>query len=323
MSNAHASKLAERLSNAMIGVVWRHWRTLGITVSGSHGADAQTAVDPEALLLASTTFIAEEPRLRDVVASWLTTWPRSLSVQRIRNLAEAWPETATVRLGEMATIAYERGRDHRWKPLLPASGGQIAFGDRAKDLTATRTYRPAGALMIQLRRGMGVGVKADVLAYLLCVSRFGQDWASIAAIREALGYTKAAIGQVVEEMAGARFIRAASSVDRHTRAPRMYRAEAGGWTTVLDLSSGLPEWSRWDQHFLFTEKYLAWARESATRGVSDYAFATVLRDLLERHPRALSTERPTADPLPASTDAYPAYFEARLGEWENWVTNSA
>ena len=169
---------------------------------------------------------------------------------------------------------------------------------------------------------MGVGVKADVMAYLLCVSRSGQDWASISAIQEALGYTTAAIGRAVEEMSAANFISAPGSVDRHNRPPKMYRAEAAGWGKVLGLGSGMPAWGSWDQHFRFATKFLAWNVAAAGRNVTDYALATNLRSLSEEHPRALGTGRSDEEQPPSDIAEYPEFIERRLVDWENWVESN-
>lgn len=318
MSNVNANKIGERLSQCLLKAVWRQWRSLGVELSDQH-RDAQSAVDPEALLLATTILLDEEPRLRDVLASWLTTRSSTLSVQRVRNLAKRFPATATALLPTLAMVAFERGKDHRWRPLIPVDREPPALNDRKKDLIGTRTHRPPGAIMVQVRMGMGVGVKADVLAYLLCVSRSGQDWASISAIQDALGYTKVSIGRVTEEMRAANFISGPGSVDRHTRAPKMYRTEIAGWTQVLGLNGGMPEWASWDEHFLFITKFLHWASTAVDRNVVDYALATKIRALIEEHPRALASSRFSEERAPADIDEWLGYFDRRLTNWENWL----
>ncbi len=321
MSNENSDKIAVRLRQTLLKVVWRQWRTLGVLISDVH-RDAQTAVDPEALLLTTTILLDEEPRLRDVLASWLTGRSTSLSIQRLRNMAKRFPPSATSLLPTLAAVALERGKDHRWRPLLGPAGTPTDLGDRKKDLLGVRTYRPSGAIIVQTRSGMGVGIKADVMAYLLCVSRSGQDWASISTIQEALGYTTAAIGRAVQEMSAANFISAPGSVDRHHRPPKMYRAESPGWGQVLGLGSGMPTWASWDQHFRFAAKFLAWNVATASRNVTDYALATNLRSLSEGHPRAIGSGRSDEEQPPSDIAEYPGFFERRLVHWENWVENN-
>ena len=175
--------------------------------------------------------------------------------------------------------------------------------------------------MVQLRSGMGIGVKADVLAYLLCVSRHGQNWASIGSIVDALGYGKAAVGNATEEMCAAKFILAPGAVDPQARTPKMFRADPTAWASVLGLNDGSPSWTYWDQHYLFLTKYLAWHQEVTDRNVTDYALAVQLRALLEAHPRALTTDRAGAERAPEVVDQIPEFLERRMTTWQNWFRN--
>lgn len=322
MSATHADKIAERLGQSLLTVAWRQWRTLGMTISGVD-RDAQCAVDPEALLLVTPNLVVLEPRLKDVIISWLTERSTAMSVGRLRRMARQAPPAMTALLPTLARVAFEEGKDYRWKPLLKDQVSSPEIGGRGRDLLAERTYRPSGAIMIQLRSGMGVSVKADVLAYLLCVSRSGQDWASISAIQEALGYTKLAITRAAEEMSAAHFISSPGSVDRHKRPPRMYRAEQTGWANVLGLNSGMPEWTPWEEHFRFATTFIEWRYDTKDRAISEYALATKLRSLQEAHPRALVTGRSDAERAPDEIDKYLGYFDRHLAQWENWVVNQA
>lgn len=319
MSDTSADKLIETVASTLLKVVWRQWATLGVTIS-QQNTDSRSAIDPEALLLATATLLDQEPRLRDVVASWLTTRPGTLSVQRIGNLAKRFPVNATAMLPTLAVLAFSRGKDHRWRPLATSGGARDDFGDRRKDLIATRPYRPAAAILLQLRAGMGVGVKADVLAYLISVGSRGMAWATVSSIAEILAYTPAAVRRAADDMVEAHFVIAPDAVDRHSPAPRMYRAESAHWGTVLGLTPGTPGWTRWDQHFALATKLIARWRQASGRTISDYAFATMLRESLTEHPRGLASERPDAEPVPDGPENMIPYFERRLAEWDNWVT---
>ncbi|MFI5235270.1 MAG: hypothetical protein ACHQXA_06110 [Gemmatimonadales bacterium] len=318
MSNAHADRLVERLSTTVLKIVWRQWETLGASLS-REGRVSQSAIDLDALLLATAGLLEREPRLRDVIASWLTTCPGTLSVQRVRNLAKRFPAAVTSQLPTIAAVALDRGKDHRWKPLLTGTLSRRDFGDRGKDLVTPRTYRPSAAIIVQLRAGFGVGVKADALAYLLCVSSRGGGWATVGTIAEALDYSLAAVRRAADEMVDAHFLIAPDSADRHAPAPRMYRTDPTPWGTLLGLNSGVPRWIRWDQQFIFATKFFAWHEETAKRTVTDYAFATALRELLAEHPRAIETDNPDVPPMPAVAEEIIPYFEGRLADWENWA----
>lgn len=317
MSNVHADKLVHRLSATTLKAVWRQWATLGVTLSGD-GRVSQAAIDPDALLLITSVFLEQEPRLRDVIASWLTTRSTTLGVQRVRNLVGRFPPAVAAQLPALAALAFDRGKDHRWKALM-TRGTAPSFGDRGKSLVVPLPYRPAAGILLQLRAGMGVGVKADTLGYLLCATRGSSGWATVASIARMLAYTPGAVRRAADEMVDGHFLVAPGSMDPNAPGSRMYRAETGGWAAVLDLVSGIPTWTPWDQHFAFTAKLMAWQVETAERTVTDYAFAVALRQLLIEHPRAIAKDDPTPGSMPSSTDELLPYFEERLSTWENWA----
>jgi hypothetical protein len=308
--------LSKRISEAALRVVWAQWRGLGVRLSGSEFGDPQTPVDPEALLLASLSLADQEPRLRDVVASWMGLRSARLSVQRARNLSRGFPPGVQGDLAAAAATAITRGRDHRWKPLVQSAA--IPLVAREKDLLPSIGPRRPQQLILELRAGLGVGVKADVLAYLLTVTMGAHAWESVGGMTDALGYTKAGVRRAADELAEAGFVTVPRVTGSRAAPPRMYRADAGPWASILGHSI-LSQWGHWREHFTFTAAFLSWHREVVGRVVSGYALDARLYDLLREHPRAFLSGSAERGDLPAVADGTADVLEARLERWEGSV----
>jgi hypothetical protein len=320
MSGPYDASTIGRLTEAAVTALWAQWRALGVRVTETP-TPARCVIDPEALILASAALLDHEPRLRDVLGAWFTERPQVLSTQRIGNLCRSFPALATSRVPALARVAVVRGKDFRWRKLAAGAGSDLPLGDRGKELVSEVRRPPSSTLLIQLRRGMGVGVKADVLGYLLAVATDHTQWVPVSAIREALDYSTVAISRAAEEMRAGHFVIGPSPVDRHTRMPRAYRAERQAWGRVLELDNEFFRWTAWAQHFLFVTRLVEWQRETAGREVTEYAYAVKLREWFEGSPRALEIGRTREEPIPTETAALPAFFERRVTSWMDWVRN--
>jgi len=85
--------------------------------------------------------------------------------------------------------------------------------------------------MLRLRLGMGVGIKADVLSFLL--GRVGGH-ATIQEIAQATHYYGRAVRRAVEELAAAGFVQSRST------APASFRVDMSKWHYVLDFDPDDP-----------------------------------------------------------------------------------
>jgi len=256
------------------------------TTRSPHGS-LQDLVDPEALVLASLLHSHREPRFGDVIADWAIRNVDLLSVQRIRNLLPTYPgdlhEGLASRLAWLAEIAVREGADPRWRPLLiPAierdpiplrSGGKRA-------VRAPVTTPPC--LLLSLRLGLGVGAKADIVAFLL-----GRpEPHTVREITQGVGYTVSAVRRGVDELAEAGW------VERRDGQPAHYRAHWSRWHGLLGLDDeGTPRWSYWHQRFVLVAAFGVFcehlAREMDTSPPAPSAVGTEMRVLLETHREVL------------------------------------
>jgi hypothetical protein len=270
-------------------------------------------VDPEALVLVSLALRDHERRLWDVLASWAATGSSLLSVQRIKNLIPHYPPQTADRLAELARVAVAVGGDQRWARLAGSGSGPRP---RKHDLRmpSAMGWDPA-ALIIRLRQGIGVGLQADILAFLL--AQHGA-WAPARVLAQGAGYSVYAIRRVAERMAEANLIEST-----HGK-PAEYRADSGPWKAMFGMREEVVPWRYWHQAYAFVADSLALAEEGAFEAPTRYLLASRLRDLAEKHQDALRLNRIRS---PGSGqgigEEYVRTFEQVLGSTAAWMRNEA
>lgn len=289
---------------------WRQWRALGAMASSAKPAVA--IVDPEALVLLSLALAEEERRLWDLLGWWARVGSQILSVQRIKNLAGAYPKAVRSKLGQFAHLALSEGSDFRWRPLARSQPGKTT---RLKKTLGDRpTLTEPTALLLRLRLGFGVGMKADTLGFLLGIQG---AWASAREITEATSYTAQAIRRALENMAAARFLEATREM------PAKYRVNPKGWVELLGISGGLPAWRYWQPVFAFVADLVEWAERDNSVNRTPYILSSHARDLFERHQAAFQRNRitiPNPDDYPG--EKYLQAFEETLNRLAHWLEES-
>lgn len=304
------AKAFRKLREATLAALWRQWAALGARTAGE-GA-ARSIVDPEGLVLLSLSLAEEERRLWDVLCWWVKVGPSLLSVQRIKNLAVRFPESTRARLGEFAHLVHRAGRDFRWRSLERSSSRKSLRSEKSLG-RGPRLNHPA-ALMLRLRVGLGVGVKADIVAFLLGT---GGIWVTVKGIAEALGYTPRAIHRAAGDMVAARFIQGT------TETPAAYRLEPKAWASLLESSEKPPTWRYWPPVFAFVAELAEWLEKEATLKATPYLLSSQARDLVGRHRVVFARNQikiPSSEDFPG--ERYLDAFEETLGRLALWVEKS-
>jgi len=321
MPNASLSSLAKDLRHSAMELAWSQWGALGASVTTT--TTAQAIVDPEALILLSLMLRHHERRLTDVLESWMALNSSLISVQRIKNLRDGFPHLASAELQWIAGVAVEQGKDARWASLVSASAEPDIHPRRNKTRAVEARFRTAATLMLQLRRGMGVGVKADILSCLIGVWNQGREWASATMLAEATGYTSAAVRRAADDLAAARFIRALESVESSTASQRMYTAELPAWKSLLQVGEVGLKWRWWAERMAFVADLLTQEETVRDRAVSRYAYETLARELIERHRDTLTRDRLVNPSEFAQVADWPALLEKSVGAMRVWMAASA
>jgi hypothetical protein len=259
---------------AVVEVLWRQSRAIGAAASGK--AAERSIVDPEALILASLCYRESEPRLWTVIADWLREGSRLLSVQRLRNLRSAFPGLSAEGLSELARAAIAQAGDARWKPLVSRQPGRVA--PKRKSGPAAPRIRSAGpvldtgpALLLRLRAAFGVGLKADLVGFLMS----NQVSTTVASAAKALGYSVPPIFRSLQDLVAAGIARTVARP-----AAMEYAIDSGPWEKVLGRLFP-PFWRPWKETFAYALALRQAVIQWEDRTVSEYAAAVRLRELGE------------------------------------------
>jgi hypothetical protein len=311
MSASGLVNATRHLQERTLVVLWRQWEALGASAASD---PARSLIDPEALVLASLVFQDKERRLSDALRWWAKTGAALLSITRIRSLAKQFPDTIGDRLGEFAALALREGRDFRWRPLARPSGRPA--GRQGKTLSMEPRLLAPAALLLRLRLGFGVTVKADLLAMLLGSPG---TWLSVREIAAPLGYTAQSIRRTADDLVSARLLQA------RNKPPTGYRLDPKPWAGLLGVPANLPLWRHWVPVFAFVAALVAWIQEEAnSEQASQYMLSSRVRDILESHHDAFVWNR-LAIPRPEDYqgETYLAAFQTTLAVLGTWLDESA
>lgn len=317
-TTVNLGRLARELRAAALEVLWRQWRVVG--GQAATRGHAKAIVDPEALVLISLTLMRNEPRLGDLLHDWTVLNSDLLSVQRLKNLAASYPEATKTRLSWLARIASEQAKDLRWRSLLadvqpghdPVSESELVRANKRRAIRV-RLEEPA-TLMLRLRLGFGVGVKADVLVVL--IGKAGEA-ATVREMSGETGYTVAAVRRAAEDMAAARLVHAT------TGQPVTFRADPKAWAGVLGLSGGVPMWRSWHERFAFVAAYLSWSEAVGARPFTPYTFGVKGRELLERHKAAFERDHVVVWSEHSAVPDWGAFISGAVAAMSRWMREAA
>lgn len=292
MPDATLASIARRLRSALTHAAWTQWAALGMPAAGARAA--RSIVDPEGLVLGSLWLGRHEKRLARLLRLWAgSDGVRLLSAQRARNLVSRFPAGVGEGLPEFAAEALVRGKDARWRTLARrARPGSVGW--KSGEAASAAPEAP-GALMLRLRLALGVGIKADVLAYLIGLSGAR---VTVREVTDALGYQSRAVRRALEELAAARFIAPVPT------AAVSYRIEEERWNDFLGLGEeGAGGWWHWSYLYAFGAALDAAA--TAATGQSPYLQSSRARDLIGEHRKTfVLVHVPLSDPADHPGEAY-------------------
>lgn len=291
-------RIRKTAADTAVDVCWRQWRALGFAGAGDPAARLRTQIDPEALVLASLSVAPHERRLDDATAWWAVAGARWLSVQRMKTLAADFPEPTREALGRFASQA-DVGGDRRWRALRTTSHESKLKGGEP------RLLDPA-ALVLRARAGFGVGIKADVLAFLMAAP-WNDVSQNVADLHDALGYTKTALRTALRDLVQAGLVIATDAPP----ARYLMRIEGQALPGITPPSDRdlLPRWGYWRQALRLWAAAEHVCRPWDTSR-SDYALGSRLYDEVQR---AQPLVRWPADHVrpgdPAFLEAFAATFD--------------
>jgi hypothetical protein len=255
----------DQLTVAAIRCAWSQWSSIGALTNRGPQVDDEI-VDVEALILGSLGLAHSEPRLRTLATDWTIANSELLSIARIRALLEGPFAGTESSISEVAHRVSTDGGDARWWALVPGGGEHRmpAHSTRKSALKAAAPrWRGARTLLLQLRRGLGVGVKPDLIAILIGKLN---GWVDVSTLCELSLYSVAGVRRAADDMADAGLIETSGG---HSRA---YRANVSAWQSLFpNLES--PIWRRRADGFAFVLRWQRYLREKSASHDSELSLA--------------------------------------------------
>lgn len=115
MSLNHSRETFLELS---LNFLWRQWSAIG--VAGHARSSDSWIIDPEALLLFSTSIARYDVRLFDEIFDWLHLHGSLLNLTRLKNIQKKWQIGDTAILAAISSSLAEQSMHRRWKTFATA-----------------------------------------------------------------------------------------------------------------------------------------------------------------------------------------------------------
>lgn len=299
--NDSLTNFRAQLIERLLKLLWRQWSALG--VAGHARTDDPWIIDPEALLLFSSTVARHDARLFDEILDWLHHNGSWINLQRLGTLQK---EEQLGDPGILAAIAEHLARDsthHKWKVLIRRADASTApesrgpqnlfpglplLGERDSiflkrgwqrgplDLRgmsqAPRPDQPT-TFLFKLRALFGRQARAEVIAWLLAN---GQGHP--AEIARQTGYFRRTIQLVLNELAESGHVRAIRSGRE-----KDFSIRASEWQFLLtwDHAGSFPHWINWAPVFKVFTTFLDTLSQPGIDERSEHFQAVQFREALD------------------------------------------
>ncbi len=267
------SKLQFR--EALLDLLWQQWAALG--VAGAAKPDAEWCVDPEALVLITTTQGRADPRLFNEMLDWLWLHGESVNVQRLKNIQKAAGLGDRRVLGAIAAWLSQRSTLSKWKPLAALSEPfprtteplfiskegkpQPSFGPtdpiflrhgfqrspiKRRELSQSPNPLLPTTLLWKLRALFGVQARAEILLWLLT-----HESGHAADIARGTFYFPRTVDETLKELSTSGLVKSA----RAGREKR-YWLKLSEWSFLQTWNrpDGFPRWIDWARLFTVQER---------------------------------------------------------------------
>lgn len=263
-------KFRDETKEAVLGLLWRQWCSLG--VAGHAGqANPEYLIDPEALVLATSSIGVLEPRLFDEALDWLGSFGALINLQRLKNIRKATSLGDEQVLSAMAEWLVTHAGQPRWKTLIQRrpkdapermlfiESGSIRPRDpdpvflrnglsracfQARNMSRTPDPLLPPNLLFSMRALIGVGARAEVILYLA-----GGSPTHASEIARATHYSPRTMQALLQEMAlsGHLLTQGASSSSTgkiRRGANRRYLVNPQNWSFLVN-GQPFPCWFPW------------------------------------------------------------------------------
>lgn len=289
------SALREDVDTRLLAFAWNEWAQIGVLADASR--ESPWATDPEALLLFTLQVGRSDARLFDETLDWLARNLGLVSIQRFRNhyaserdeqLGEAavgWlarqvpahlrPRTAN-RVGEPERLFYRGGVPARPDPAFLEHGLLKPTTEPSRKSQQPDLTKPIN-FAFRLRRGFGVGSRAEAMRFLLTASRVSgigsRPLFTTLAVSDAAGFVKRNVQDTLNSLAAVGWIEHVVRGNEH-----LYGIDPERWRPIVWRDdSPLPAYRDWTHALRAFRELHRWLNESGVGDLSPYMRASEAR----------------------------------------------
>lgn len=328
------------LVKRVVFFLWRQWGQLGLASTSVEPRDGWV-VDPEALLLLSSTFARHDPRLFDEIMDWLLKNANFVNIPRLKSLLRRFEFSDQPVMAAVAGTVMEENRRLNWRipSMRPEGEAEALFMDatgnplpdfgpsdpaflaagfkrgRVELRGLSRRFNAAmpECALLRLRALFGVSARADVMLYLLT-----HDVAHPSGIARDTGFSQKNVQDTLVDMAASLLVHTVQSegrmkhyfVQKEDRSQFLYHPEK------LTL---MPHWVTWSPIFRALEILLAETRRMESQTLSDLLLASELRRLMARIQPLMNQAGMAQGFSDPSSHPGTAYTPVFMKEMEKWL----
>jgi DNA-binding MarR family transcriptional regulator len=117
--NQSLKEFRNNYQELLLNFLWRQWSALG--VAGYGIGEDKWFVDPEALLIFTSTIARVEPRLFDEVLDWLTKNGNFINIQHLKTILKRESFSGEKVISAIAGVMVEKEKSAKWKRLATQS----------------------------------------------------------------------------------------------------------------------------------------------------------------------------------------------------------
>lgn len=291
MNRNELKSFSERYREAIARRIWDQWSAIGGGGYAARPNPVTWAVDPEALILASSNLFDYEPRLREVVIAWMLTNGGFVSIARLKRMQQDHAFGDMHALGELAaTLVASNIGLKSWSSVMKMSAdstesaSKSAFPSRRKDLAVKFDPGRSACLILKLRSLFGVSSRVEILLWMFYNAR-----SHVSGIAEKTGWYGKTVQKTLNEMVQSGHVREDSRLLPYRR----YYLEPSDWSAFFPGSESTSVWL--GQHHLYSGVFgiLGAMSRLAAGDVANEAATFLLTEEIRKgyhaHQRAISS----------------------------------
>jgi hypothetical protein len=327
------------LVKRVVAFLWRQWGQVGLASASVEPRDGWI-VDPEALLLLSSTYARHDPRLLDEIMDWLLKNANFVNIPRLKSLLRRFEFSGQPVIAALAATVMAENRRLNWRiPLLrsdvesevlfldatgsalpdfgPPDPAFLSSGFRRGKVELRGLSRRFNAVMpecalLRLRALFGVSARADVMLYLLT-----HDVAHPSGIARHTGFSQKTVQDTLVDMSASMFVHTVQ-VEGRMKHYFVQKEDRSCFLHHSEKPDLMPQWVTWPPIFRALEILLTELRRMESQTLSDLLLASELRRLTGRiQPLMHQADKSQgfSDPSRCPGVSYTLVFQEEIEKW--------